>query len=327
MSYEARHGAIVDVPPGPAGETGEGLVLPLDVEELGDWTIFATYRDPRGSAFRYREPLIDAGQYVDAFDNRAPLALRVTWGRDAAAFRQTVAVPVVGLALRCPSRPSRVEVIRQKSTAGEAGSPTPWNQPTPCRLTIGLLPYSPSDVRYPLTLVGPNIVPTPPEAAPGFELNPVKLPRFARRVSSIGYGQTRTYEIPFIPDSGGTVVVQFGPTFSGRFMRLAAAGNITGFGIDADWLGPAGEPRGSFVPDVAQWHDIPNGVTGVRFTNNNAFGILPSFALWQPGETAVWLDAEGLNEWPVDTDAVHELAESMAVYSDPLTGRVVEGIA
>lgn len=323
MSYAARFGDIIDVPPGPEGDTALGLIPPTDVPELGDWVIAAQYLEPQGFAFRYRVPQLPMSLYPSAADNRAPGELELTFGRDAARFVQRVAVPVVGLMLRVPSRPSSIRVRRRKDTTGagfQSGTPTPF------RLSVGLLPYSPSDVRYPLTLRGPSIVPSPPEGAQVFAPNPVSLPRFARTMTGVR-GQVRSVQFPDIPAAGGTATLNIGTMLSGRILRLSEDGNISG-GVNVTALDPAGIPLGSWIWNAAQWYDLPPRTTQLRAENvNPGFGIAAFPVLFEPGETAAWVDAERLNRWPVDGEAVPELADAVETYSDPVVDRGIEAVA
>lgn len=317
MSYSARFGDIIDVPPGPAGDTALGLIPPTDVELEGDWVIAAQYLEPQGFAFRYRVPQPPSATYYSAPDNRAPGELELTFGRDAARFVQRVAVPVVGLMLRVPSRPSSIRVLRRKDTTGagfQSGTPTPF------RLSVGLLPYSPSDVRYPLTLRGPDIVPLPPEAAPGYRTHPQALPRFSRRLVTLGQTSKRAIQdqIPnntFLDVNLGTTM------WSGRIWRTGTFANI-GF----EFRNVLGVVLSSGPFPSNQWIEVPPGSTVLRVTNANAFFATLELQ-YEPGESLFWVDAERLNRWPVDAGGVPELADALEAYSDPVVDRGIEAVA
>ena len=317
MSYAARFGDIIDVPPGPAGDTALGLIPPMDVELEGDWVIGAQYLEPQGFAFRYRVPQPPTSTYYSAPDNRAPAELELTFGRDAARFTQRVAVPVVGLMLRLPSRPSSIRVFRRKDTTGagfQSGTPTPF------RLSVGLLPYSPSDVRYPLTLRGPDVVPLPPEAAPGYRTHPQTLPRFSRRLVTLGQTSKRWFTEELAANSPTDITL--GTTmYSGRMWRTGQFANI-GFEF-YDLLGVL-LANGGWEPQG--WIEVPPRATRLRVINSNAF-LATVQVQYEPGESLFWVDVERLNRWPVDAGGVPELADALEAYSDPVVDRGIEAVA
>lgn len=320
MSYAARFGDIIDVPPGPAGDTALGLIPPTDVDLEGDWVIAAQYLEPQGFAFRYRVPQPPTSQYYNGNDNRAPGELELVFGRDAARFVQRVAVPVVGLMMRVPSRPSSIRVRRRKDTTGagfQSGTPTPF------RLSVGLLPYSPSDVRYALTLRSPSVVQggPGPEPVPTLETFPVELPRFARTLVTLDRPSRRTIIALQIP-ANSFVDVGLGTTLAaGRIYRTGTFPNVA-----AQFRNLTGNllSTGVFAPNT--WLEVPPGATSLRLNNTNAFAA-DVYAIYEPGETAYWVDVERLNRWPVDAGGVPELADAIEATTDPVIDRGIEGVA
>ena len=318
MSYEARYGSVVAVPPGAAGSSFVGLVFP-DVDPSGSWVIAAQFRNPTGPAFRYQAPPAPS-PFLESPDNRSPAALRLVFGRGAGAFEQLVAVPVVGLMLRVPERPSRVDVIRQKDTSA---SVVLERDPTPFELTLALLDYAPSHVRYPLTLRGPDIVPMPPEAAPGWQTYPVRLPDFARRLELVTSAQERHVTTGSIGASS-SISIDLGASGPAAWRWLAAVPT------DATWRAQSvngSQLTGDTPLDSLAPYALPPLTRTIVISNDDATPIASAAIAWTPGESAYWLDAEGLNSWQVDTPAVPELARSVELYGNPVTDRGVEAVA
>jgi hypothetical protein len=320
VSYSARFGDIIDVPPGPAGDTALGLIPPTDVELEGDWVIAAQYIEPQGFAFRYRVPQRPFSQYYNGNDNRAPAELELVFGRDAARFVQRVAVPVVGLMMRVPSRPSSIRVRRRKDTTGagfQSGTPTPF------RLSVGLLPYAPSDVRYSLTLPSPSVVQggPGPEPVPTLQTFPVELPRFSRTLVTLDRTSRRQIIQTAIP-AASFVDVNLGTSCAAG--RLYRTGTFSGITLDVRNLLGQTISFGAWAPNA--WLELPPESVLLRISNSGA-GAANVYGIYEPSETAFWVDAERLNRWPVDAAGVPELADAIEATTDPVIDRGIEAVA